>query len=215
MLHKYNQSNKVFNQVKNNLYVMSKVPFMGISKKRLTKDIGFIKSKRLTNNNLEKIKKIFIKNKKKYLLYWYLTPAIKFRSYSFRFSSNCILQKGNNMGERIWYLAKNKKKSFILIGSDILGINQDIISQAFYHLKNHDMVIGPTEDGGFWLIGFSKKKKISYPFNNIRWSTSNTFKDLIANLDKIKISYKITTKLRDIDNKDDYCKNKYGLEINL
>ena len=58
------------------------------------------------------------------------------------------------MGERIWYLAKNKKKSFILIGSDILGINQNIISQAFYHLKNHDMVIGPTEDGGFWLIGF-------------------------------------------------------------
>ena len=215
MLYKYNQSNKVFNQVKNNLYIMSKVPFMGISKKRLTKAIGFTKSKRLTNNNLEKIKKIFIKNKKKYLLYWYLTPAIKFRSYSFRFSSNCILQKGSNMGEKIWYLVKNKKKSFILIGSDILGINQDVISKAFYHLKNHDMVIGPTEDGGFWLIGFSKKKKLSYPFYDIRWSTSNTLKDLIANLDKIRISYKITTKLRDIDNKDDYCKNIRGLEINL
>ena len=215
MLYKHNESNKIFNQVKNNLYIMSKVPFMGISKKRLTKAIGFTKSKRLTNNNLEKIKKIFIKNKKKYFFYWYLTPAIKFRSYSFRFSSNCILQKGSNMVEKIWYLVKNKKKSFILIGSDIPGINQDIISQAFYHLKNHDIVIGPTEDGGFWLIGFSMKKKISYPFNDIRWSTSNTLKDLITNLDKIKISYKITTKLRDIDNKDDYCKNVSGLEINL
>jgi len=194
---------------------MSKVPFMGISKKRLTKDIGFIKSKRLINNNLEKIKKIFIQNKKKYFLHWYLTPITKFRSYSFRFYSNCILQKGNNMGEKIWYLVKNKKKSFILIGSDIPGINQDIISQAFYHLKNHDMVIGPTEDGGFWLIGFSNKKNLSYPFKGIRWSSSNTFKDLITNLDNINISYKITTKLRDIDNKDDYCKNISGLEINL
>jgi len=194
---------------------MSKVPFMGISKKRLTKDIGFIKSKRLINNNLEKIKKIFIQNKKKYFLHWYLTPITKFRSYSFRFYSNCILQKGNNMGEKIWYLVKNKKKSFILIGSDIPGINQDIISQAFYHLKNHDMVIGPTEDGGFWLIGFSNKKNLSYPFKGIRWSSSNTFKDLITNLDNINISYKITTKLRDIDNKDDYCKNIHGLEINL
>ena len=194
---------------------MSKVPFMGISKKRLTKAIGFTKSKRLTNNNLEKIKKIFIKNKKKYLLYWYLTPAIKFRSYSFRFSSNCILQKGNNMGEKIWYLVKKKNKPFILIGSDIPGINEDLISQAFYHLKNHDMVIGPTEDGGFWLIGFSNKKKLSYPFNGIRWSTSNTLKDLITNLDKININYKTTTKLRDIDNKYDYGKNVLDLEINL
>ena len=132
-----------------------------------------------------------------------------------RFSSNCILQKGSNMGEKIWYLVKNKKKSFILIGSDIPGINQNIISKAFYNLKNHDMVIGPTEDGGFWLIGFSNKKNLSYPFKGIRWSSSNTFKDLITNLDNINISYKITTKLRDIDNKDDYCKNIHGLEINL
>lgn len=200
--------------MKHNLYIMSKVPFMGVSKKRLTKDIGFIKSKRLTNNNLEKIKKIFIK-RNKYLLHWYLTPTIKFRSYSFQFFSNCILQTGNDMGEKIWYLVKNKKKSFILVGSDIPGINQDVISQAFYQLKNYDMVIGPTEDGGFWLIGFSLKKKIAYPFNNIRWSTSNTLKDLLTNLDKININYKITKKLRDIDNKDDYCKNMKGLEINL
>lgn len=187
---------------------------MGISKKRLTKDIGFIKSKRLTNNNLEKIKKIFMKDKKKYFIYWYLTPFIKFRSYSFQFSSNCLIQKGKGMGEKIWHLVKNQKKSFVLIGSDIPDINQDIISQSFWHLKSYDMVIGPTEDGGFWLIGFSKKK-ISYPFNSVRWSSSNTLKDLLKNLDKMSINYKITTKLRDIDNKDDYCKNKNGLEINL
>ena len=59
---------------------MSKVPFMGISKKRLTKGIGFIKSKRLVNNNLEKIKKIFIQNKKKYFLHWYLTPILKIKN---------------------------------------------------------------------------------------------------------------------------------------
>ena len=194
---------------------MSKVPFMGISKKRLTKDIGFIKSKRLTNNNLEKIKKIFINNKKKYFLYWYLTPIIKFRSYSFQFFTKCILQQGKDMGEKIWYLVKKKKKPFILIGSDIPGINQNVISKSFCYLKSYDMVIGPTEDGGFWLIGFSNKKPLSYPFNNIRWSTSNTLKDLLINLDKININYKITKKLRDIDNKGDYCKNEEGLEINL
>ena len=193
--------------MKKNLYIMSKVPFMGLSKKRLTKGIGFIKSKRLTNNNLEKIKKIFLKNKKKYFLQWYLTPIIKFRSYSFEFFTNCLIQQGNDIGEKIWFLVKNQKKSFILIGSDIPGVNLHAISKSFFYLKSHDMVLGPTEDGGFWLIGFSKKKNIPYPFNNIRWSSSSALKDLLENLNKSNVSYKLTTKLRDIDNKDDYCKN--------
>ncbi len=193
--------------MKNNLYIMSKVPFMGISKKRLAKDIGFIKSKRLTNNNLEKIKKIFKTSKKQYSLYWYLTPFIKFRSYSFLFFNNCLIQKGENMGKKIWYIVKKQKEPFVLVGSDIPDINLVAISQSFKYLKSHDMVIGPSEDGGFWLIGFSKKKRISYPFKNIKWSSSKTLKDLLRNLDKDNITYKISAKLRDIDNKDDYCKN--------
>ena len=44
--------------MKKNIYVMSKVPFRGLSKKRLSKDIGFNLSQRLTFNNIEKMKKI-------------------------------------------------------------------------------------------------------------------------------------------------------------
>ena len=60
------------------------------------------------------------------------------------------------MGERIWYLVQKQKEPFIIVGSDIPDINLDNISQSFRHLKSYDIVIGPSEDGGFWLIGFSK-----------------------------------------------------------
>ena len=99
------------------------------------------------------------------------------------------------------------RKPLIIIGSDIPQLNLKAISHSFNKLKTYDVVIGPTYDGGFWLIGFANRKKLTNPFNNIRWSSSFTFTDLIQNLKSNQISYDYTQKLRDIDNKDDYCEN--------
>ena len=41
---------------------------------------------------------------KEYKFYWYITPFIKFNSYSFLFSNNCIKQKGSDLGKRIWHI---------------------------------------------------------------------------------------------------------------
>ena len=45
--------------MKKNIFLMSKIPIKGSFKKRLSKQIGFIKSKRLIYNNIEKIHKCF------------------------------------------------------------------------------------------------------------------------------------------------------------
>ena len=81
---------------------------------------------------------------------------------------------------------------------------------AFNILKRHEIVIGPSHDGGFWLIGFANRKKMSYPFKKIRWSTQHTLTDLLINLKQQKTSYDFTEKLRDIDILDDYCNYKIG-----
>jgi glycosyltransferase A (GT-A) superfamily protein (DUF2064 family) len=193
--------------MKKNIFIMSKVPFKGIIKNRLSKEIGFTKSKRLIINTLEKINKIFLDKKAEYNIYWYLFPKKKFRSYSFSFSSKCILQSKGNLGDKMWNLVKFQRKPLIIIGSDIPQLNLKAISHSFNKLKTYDVVIGPTYDGGFWLIGFANRKKLTNPFNNIRWSSSFTFTDLIQNLKSNQISYDFTQKLRDIDNKDDYCEN--------
>ena len=135
----------------------------------------------------------------------YTTPKKKFRSFSFNFSSNIILQKGFNLGEKIWHLKSIISGKFILIGSDIPYINLKYLSNAFKVLNSTDIVIGPTYDKGFWLIGFSNKKCINYPFKNIRWSTKHVLEDLMKNIKKNSTSIGFCEKLRDIDIIDDYC----------
>ena len=107
----------------------------------------------------------------------------------------------------MWNLLKIQNSSSIIVGTDIPSLNIIAISLAFKKLNASDIVIGPTYDGGFWLIGHSTKKKLLNPFNNIRWSTKYTLSDLIINLKRMKLSYEFTHKLRDIDNKADYCEN--------
>ncbi|MAH88721.1 MAG: hypothetical protein CMJ06_01540 [Pelagibacterales bacterium] len=187
------------------IFVMSKVPIKGIMKNRLSKDIGFTNSKRLVCNSIEKINKIFIRKKNEYSLHWYLTPRSKFRSYSFSIFNNCILQNKGNLGDKMWDLTKIQRQPFIILGSDIPNLNLLAISNSFKKLKKNDVVIGPTYDGGFWLIGFSNKKRIINPFINVRWSNSFTLSDLIKNLNNNKMSFDFVEKLRDIDNAADYC----------
>ena len=154
--------------MKKKVFVMSKIPFQGLIKNRLSKDIGYIKSKRLVYKNIEIINKIFLHKKKEYRLSWYLLPCQKFRTYSFTISKDTILQPKGNLGHKMWNLLKIQNSSSIIVGSDIPSLNIIAISLAFKKLRTSDVVIGPTCDGGFWLIGLSSKKKHHNPFNNIR-----------------------------------------------
>ncbi len=185
------------------IYLMTKLPFKGFFKTRLSKEIGFLESRRLTLNNIEKIYKIF--SGKRYSLNLYVFPKKRFRTFSITFSKNLILQKGSDLGKKIWDLYNVNEKSFVLFGSDIPEIEANIINSAFNLLKTNDIVIGPSKDGGFWLIGFSYKRKISFPFKKVRWSTNNTLNDFTTNLDMLKIRYAFSKKLTDIDNLKDYC----------
>ena len=92
-----------------------------------------------------------------------------------------------------------------MIGSDIPNIKFQDLVKAFHILKTVDIVLGPTYDQGFWLIGFSNKKPIMYPFRNIRWSSKHTLSDLTNNIRNNGNSMNFCKKLRDIDIIDDYC----------
>ena len=194
--------------MKKKIFIMSKAPLQGLIKNRLSKEIGYRKSKRLVTKAIEKVNKIFLHKKKEYSLFWYLLPCQKFRTYSFTISEDIILQPKGNLGHKMWDLLRNQNSSSIIVGSDIPNLNLLAISNSFKKLKKNDVVIGPTYDGGFWLIGFSNKKKIINPFINVRWSTSFTLSDLIKNLKNNIVSFDYVEKLRDIDNKADYCENK-------
>lgn len=98
-------------------------------------------------------------------------------------------QIGKNLGQKMsnafeWAFDNNYEKA-ILIGSDIPTLTTLKIEKAYGKLDQHDLVIGPSEDGGYYLIGM--KKYLPQLFRNIPWSTNivldNTLKR--ANVDNL------------------------------
>ncbi|MEG3862430.1 TIGR04282 family arsenosugar biosynthesis glycosyltransferase, partial [Microcoleus sp. herbarium12] len=97
----------------------------------------------------------------------------------------------------------------VIIGTDCPNLTTDIMAQAFDKLSQHDLVLGPAKDGGYYLIGL--RRSIPELFGGINWGTSEVFahtREIAQNLD-LNIAYLPT--LTDIDLPEDLL----GLDINI
>lgn len=103
----------------------------------------------------------------------------------------------------------NETDKVIIIGSDSPQISPDYINGAYEALDNHDVVIGPTYDGGYYLLGMKKMHKSL--FQDIAWSTESVFDQTVAKFNKESLSYKVLDQLADIDYAEDW--KKWGWEI--
>ncbi len=107
-------------------------------------------------------------------------------------------QFGNDLGIRMKNAFDQAFKNYgrvIVIGSDMYQITQSHIEEAFHKLDSHDVVIGPAEDGGFYLLGL---KRVYAPiFENKDWGTSTVLKDTLNDLKKHRV-YLLDT-LNDVD----------------
>ncbi|MGX6646996.1 TIGR04282 family arsenosugar biosynthesis glycosyltransferase [Maricaulaceae bacterium MS644] len=91
----------------------------------------------------------------------------------------------------------------LVIGTDAPQITRGDIARAFAALKRHDAVIGPAEDGGYWLLGLARPAPAGL-FDAIRWSHGRTRADLEARLAAFGLSrIARLRRLRDVDHADD------------
>ena len=115
------------------------------------------------------------------------------------------IQKGNDLGEKMLNAFKNGfdegYKKVVLIGSDLPEINKTIINSAFNELKNNEVVFGPAQDGGYYLIGLSKMH--SFIFKNKPWSTSTLLNKTLEELNTKKVNVSLLKTLNDIDTFED------------
>jgi glycosyltransferase A (GT-A) superfamily protein (DUF2064 family) len=87
----------------------------------------------------------------------------------------------------------------VVIGADIPGIRARHIAGAFAALGRHDAVLGPAEDGGYWLIGLRRGGR-AIPktlFRGVRWSTEHAMADTVLSLGGLRVGFVET--LRDVD----------------
>ncbi|MFH1673926.1 MAG: TIGR04282 family arsenosugar biosynthesis glycosyltransferase [Pseudomonadota bacterium] len=116
-------------------------------------------------------------------------------------------QRGQSLGERM----KNGfvdafadgNERVIIIGSDSPDLPPSILREAFDGLSIHDVVIGPSRDGGYYLIGFKKNTFLPSIFDNIPWSTPSVFSATMAVLRNSALDVYMLPEWNDIDTVDD------------
>ena len=125
-----------------------------------------------------------------------------------KFNSSKIkkfIQKGNNLGDRMINALSIRFKNFspvVSIGSVLWKLEVSDIEDALRILKNKDVVIGPSTDGGYYLIGMNYlDTKI---FENKNWGQKSVLNDTIRDIDD-KTNIHLLEEKTDIDTYDDVC----------
>lgn len=123
------------------------------------------------------------------------------------------LQSGDELGSRMHNafseIFMKGFKNICIIGSDCIELNETIISKAFNDLQNHDTIIGPSLDGGYYLLGMNKRVKGI--FENKNWSTNEVLNATLKNIEYEKCSCKLLPELSDVDTADDWIKYELTL----
>jgi rSAM/selenodomain-associated transferase 1 len=116
-------------------------------------------------------------------------------------------QTGGDLGERMerafTSVFSEGVEEALLIGSDIPSLNAATINEAFRSFSVCDAVIGPANDGGYYLIGFKKSAFVPGIFHSMAWSTKVVFRETLGRLQKISLAVHRLPELTDIDTLQD------------
>jgi len=119
------------------------------------------------------------------------------------------VQHGVDLGERMKNAFKNGfdlgYERVIGIGTDLPDLNAALMQQGLNTLKSTDTVFGPSEDGGYYLIGMNKM--ITEIFENKPWSTDQLLKITVEELENLGYSVNLLKTLNDVDTMEDLKKS--------
>ena len=121
-----------------------------------------------------------------------------------------IPQIGADLGKRLasatqWATEQGYTK-ILLVGSDSPTLPISYISKAFTLLDSRDIVVGPSTDGGYYLIGFSARNIamiVPFVFEEIAWSTADVFQQTVARIRSLKATFGLLPPWYDIDTAED------------
>ena len=114
-------------------------------------------------------------------------------------------QGQGNLGERLTRAFGDAFKAgserVVIIGSDAPDVSRADIEEAWASLDKHDVVLGPAEDGGYWLIGLRAEQ--SALFEDILWSSNAVFAQTMERAKTANLKIQSLRMLPDIDTLED------------
>lgn len=184
-------------QEKNLLIIFTRNPELGKVKTRLAKDIGEEAALDIYTTLLHHTVKV-TKNLQVRKSVWY-SDRIAISDIWDAQAYDKYLQEGSDLGKRMENAFKSAfaegYQKVVIIGSDLYDLSTSNLSEAFSQLTDHEVVLGPAKDGGYYLLGMNSL--IPSIFSNKNWGNDSVLKDTLEDLKSQKIFFLET--LNDID----------------
>ncbi|WP_026945659.1 TIGR04282 family arsenosugar biosynthesis glycosyltransferase [Algoriphagus marincola] len=189
------------------IIIFQKNAQLGKVKTRLAKDLGDHKALEIYDRLCKFTHRICSQVAvDKFLYYSNFVPEDKPRYGSYHFKVQTGIGLGERMSNAFSDLFSAGYQKVLIIGTDCAEINPELFLEAFETLNHRDVVIGPAEDGGYYLLGMSQY----FPqlFHDVNWSTSEVIYQTKSNIKSIGISYSELAVRSDIDTLEDWQKMK-------
>lgn len=179
--------------MKPTLILFTKAPRWGTVKSRLAAQIGPMEALRFHRTQLARLTRRLRDPR------WTLLLAVTPDGAGGPWTSGLpVMPQGRgDLGARMIRALNAAEGPAVLIGSDIPAVSPAHIARAFALLRRHDVVFGPAEDGGFWLLGL-RQPLPEDTFAGVKWSTDHTLADCLERLRGINVG--MANVLADRDN---------------
>jgi rSAM/selenodomain-associated transferase 1 len=187
------------------LVLFVRVPVLGRGKRRLAGEIGDIAAVRFERQMLALLLRRLAPNR-----CWRLriaaTPDRALRQSARRPPARIerVGQGTGDLGARMSRaIALCPPGPVVLVGADIPALRARHIAAAFALLGACDLVFGPADDGGFWLVGARRRQHLKSLFAAVRWSTGDALADVLANAPR-HLAVGFVERLADVDDAEAY-----------
>jgi hypothetical protein len=181
----------------NLLLIFTRNPELGKAKTRLAKTVGDEAALEIYKFLLERTRDVSSEVSSDKAVYY----SVKIRENDI-WDENTYQkhqQVGKDLGIRMQNAFKNGFKAgyqkVMIIGSDLYDLSSENIEKGFQELDTNDVVIGPAEDGGYYLLGMNSLQENI--FINKEWGTETVRKDTLEDLKNKKVF--LLKELNDID----------------
>jgi uncharacterized protein len=181
------------------LVLFLRLPRYGVGKRRLARDIGDLAALRFERAMLGLLLRRLGRDRR-WRLRLAVTPDRDCRRARLRLPGVPVMAQGRgDLGARMRHaLDACPPGPAVLVGSDIPALAAADIALAFRRLGHHDLVFGPTRDGGFWLVGARRSPRLPPLFGRVRWSGPYALSDALANLPR-RVSVGFAAMREDVD----------------
>ena len=192
------------------IQVFCKAPVLGKVKTRLIQKFGARRALDLHKQMIERLMADFSLDTPQTELW--ITPV---RDHVFfeRYAVSRFQQEGDDLGARMSGALQDgliRHESVILVGTDLPLINKSYIDLAISGLRDHAVVLGPAEDGGYGLVGVNKE--IPDMFFDIEWGTEKVLSQTCNRLNRGDLDYCLLPLIWDVDRPEDLQRYKAWLD---